>query len=195
MGKTTMDPEEVLQFWLEDVGPEKWYRSSSEFDAACRARFAEIWEAARQNDWLGWTPDPRSTLAMVVLLDQLPRNMFRGTAKAYLSDRLARARSKTAIDRNWDQRIDQPERQFFYLPLTHSECLADQNRAVRLIKERLPDHPDTLRHAQAHREVIRRFGRFPHRNDEVGRPTTALEREFLDTGGYRSVVDSIGVPS
>lgn len=194
MVMTPPDAEAVLKFWLHEVGPRNWYRASPELDAACRERFQAVWEAARREDWLGWTPSPRTTLAMVILLDQLPRNMFRGSAQAYASDQLARARAKTAIDRNWDKRLPEPERQFFYLPLMHSECLADQNRAVRLVKERLAEGADTLLHAKAHREVIRRFGRFPHRNAEIGRATTAPEAEFLAEGGYRRLVDSLTVP-
>ena len=181
-------PEAVIGFWEAEIGPKKWYASDAAVDDAVRTRFAALWEAARGGAGLGWTPTPRSTLALVIVLDQFPRNMFRGDGRAFATDAEARMRAKCAIDKGWDRRIEGPLRQFFYLPLEHSESLADQERAVRLFAERMPEAEEHLLHARAHREVIRRYGRFPTRNAALGRTDTPAERDFLAAGGYGAVV-------
>jgi uncharacterized protein (DUF924 family) len=190
------DPEALLQFWLEEIGPDGWYRQDTDLDARIRTEYEPLWRAAQREDRLGWTTMPRGTLALLVLLDQFPRNMFRGDAAAFSTDGMARAVAKKAIERGWDLRIDPPARQFFYLPLMHSECLADQERCVRLMKDRMPrEGEDNLLHARAHREVIRRFGRFPHRNADLGRSSTAAEVTFLESGGYGGLVRALQVPA
>ena len=132
-----------------------------------------------------WLTYPVGTLAYIILTDQFPRNMFRDTAQTFASDRHARAACKVAITRDWDQRISEPARQFFYLPLMHSENLVDQDRAVRLISARMErDSTDNLLHAQAHRDVIRQFGRFPFRNAALGRVSTEAEAAWLASGAY-----------
>jgi uncharacterized protein (DUF924 family) len=123
-----------------------------------------------------------------ILLDQFPRNMFRGDGKAFSTDQIALAAAKMAVGRDWDLRIDPPARAFFYLPLMHSENLSDQDRCMRLIKTRLAPDLGYLIHAKCHREVIRRFGRFPYRNEALGRATTKVESEFLENGGYGAVL-------
>ena len=183
-------PEEILSFWIDQTGEAGWYRQSDALDAEIRRRYLDLWEEARTNG-LGWAPNPKTALAKLILLDQFPRNMFRGDARAFATDRLALARAKSAIELDWDLRFTGPERQFFYLPLVHSECLTDQDRAVRLFKDRMPEATDNLLHARAHREVIRRFGRFPTRNAELGRASTADEAAYLAAGGYRTLVDSL----
>jgi uncharacterized protein (DUF924 family) len=136
-----------------------------------------------------WLTYPSGTLSYIILTDQFPRNMLRGSGEAFATDGIARAAAKMAIDRNWDMRIDEPARQFFYLPLMHSECLADQERCVRLMMTRMPETGDSnLVHARAHREVIRRFGRFPYRNEALARPSHAAEAAFLAAGGYGAMV-------
>jgi len=117
----------------------------------------------------------------------MPRNMFRDSCEAFATDRAALAAAKSAIAKGWDLRVDPPARVFFYMPLEHSENLSDQDRAVRLISERMGD-PTFLLHARAHREVIRQFGRFPHRNACLGRKTTSSEQAFLDRGGYGEIL-------
>jgi len=187
-----MDPQDILAFWLDETGVDKWYVNDSDLDAAIRDRFEPTWTRVMRGGSLGWTPTPASTLAAIILFDQFPRNMFRADPRAYSSDALARAKAKHAIDMDWDRRIDGPPRQFFYLPLMHSECLVDQDRCVRLFKDRMPEAADNLIHARAHREVIRRFGRFPHRNPDLGRMTTAAERAFMDAeGGYGALVSAM----
>jgi uncharacterized protein (DUF924 family) len=178
-------PEDVLEFWLDEVGPEGWFKSEDALDETIRTRFADAWQGAMEGRYSLWLTYPSGTLAYVILTDQFPRNMFRGTARAFASDRVALAAAKSAVNRRWDLKIDAPARVLFYMPLEHSESLTDQDRAVRLICERLAEHRQLyLIHALAHREVIRQFGRFPFRNAALGRATTQAEQAFLDAGGY-----------
>jgi uncharacterized protein (DUF924 family) len=190
-GAVATPPEDVVSFWIDEIGAQGWYKASDALDATIRDRFGAAWDTARAHGGTGWTPSPQSALATVILLDQFPRNMFRDDAKSFATDRLAMSKAKHAIDTNWDMRIDGAARQFFYLPLMHSECLVDQERCVRLFKERMPDADDNLIHAKAHRDVIRKFGRFPYRNAVLGRKSTAQEQAFLDTGGYGAVVNAL----
>ncbi|MGR3540654.1 MAG: DUF924 family protein [Hasllibacter sp.] len=186
------DAAEVLAFWLDEVGPDGWYAGGEALDARVRRRFQDLWHRATAGALSLWLSYPSGALAYCVLTDQLPRNMFRGTARAFATDGIARAAACMAVDRKWDLRIDPPARQFFYLPFEHSEAISDQDRAVRLFKQRMPEAADNLLHARAHREVIRRFGRFPHRNDALGRETTPDERAWLDAGGYGRTVRELG---
>jgi uncharacterized protein (DUF924 family) len=184
-------PEDILKFWLDDAGTEKWYAVDAEFDQGIRDRFLETWEAACAGKYSLWLTYPTGALAYVILTDQFPRNMFRGQAQAFASDRLALAAAKTSIHKGWDMRIDPPARQFFYLPMMHSENLIDQERCVRLMCERMPRSSSNLLHARAHRQVIRDFGRFPYRNDALDRPYTALEKSYVKDGGYGSTVRAL----
>lgn len=190
------NPEEILTFWLDEVGPEGWYSGGEELDAQIRERFEDTYNRACEGALSLWLTYPSGTLAYIILTDQFPRNMFRGTPRAFATDRLARSAAKAAIARGWDLRIDEPARQFFYMPLVHAECLVDQDRAVRLIKTRMPETgADNLLHARAHREVIRQFGRFPNRNEAIGRDTPPAEAEFLERGGYGAMVRELGEKS
>lgn len=178
-------PEDVLSFWIDEIGPKSWYRADPALDALIRERFGALWETAAGGGIGHWLCNPRSALALVIVLDQFPRNMFRGEARAFATDAAARAAAKRAVALGWDMRVAEPERQFFYLPLMHSECLSDQDRGVRLFLTRMPlSGEDNLDHARAHRAEIRRFGRFPHRNRALSRADTAEERDYLATGGY-----------
>ncbi|SFI42696.1 DUF924 family protein [Jannaschia pohangensis] len=182
-----IDPEDVLTFWLEECEPADWYKSDPKLDATIRTRFGAAWDAARQDKLAHWAVTARGALALLILTDQFSRNMFRGTAQAFATDPLARSVVYGALSRGLDTQIEGAGRQFFYLPLEHSESLQDQSRAVRMILTRM-DAPETLLHARAHREVIRRFGRFPFRNDALGRRTSSAEQAFLDSGSYGAVV-------
>ena len=181
-------PEEILSFWLDEVGAEGWYKQDEALDADIRERFLPTYEAAMDGQFALWLTYPSGVLAYVILLDQFSRNMFRGEAKAFASDKVALAAAKQAVHRGWDQKIDAPARQFSYLPMMHAENLCDQEQCVRLMKERLPGGEDNLLHARVHREVIRRFGRFPYRNEALGRRSTDQEREFADNGGYGAIL-------
>lgn len=180
-----MGPEEILSFWLDEIGPDGWYESDDALDQTIRDRFLETWQAACEGKFSLWLTYPTGVLAYIILTDQFPRNMFRGEGKAFSSDRAALAVAKSAIERNWDMRIDPPARQFFYLPLMHSENLCDQDRCVRLMCERMPEAAaSNLLHARAHREVIRQFGRFPYRNAALDRNDTQSEKAYATQGGY-----------
>ena len=200
-----VSPEEILNFWLDETGPEGWYGGgealglfvtaaialqNEALDQEIRDRFGAAWEAAMDGAYGLWLTYPSGALAYLILVDQFPRNMFRGEGKAFSSDPLALAVAKRAIDRGWDLKIDEPARQFFYLPLMHSESLTDQDRCVRLIAERMKADSNLL-HAKAHREVIRKFGRFPYRNEALSRRATAGEKAYLDEGGYGSTVRAL----
>ena len=178
-------PEEILAFWLDEVAPEKWYAQDDALDARIRSEFEETWDAAMEGNFGLWLTYPSGALAYIILVDQFPRNMFRGSGKAFSSDEVAMAAAKQAIWRGWDLKIDEPARQFFYLPLMHSENLSDQDRCIRLIKERMPETgASNPLHARAHREVIRDFGRFPTRNAALDRASTSAEQAFVEGGGY-----------
>ncbi|MFN3937616.1 MAG: DUF924 family protein [Gemmobacter sp.] len=183
------DPVEVLDFWLDEVGPEGWYNGGEALDAEIRERFGDLWQAAAEGGLDHWVAGPAATLAYLVLTDQFPRNMWRGQAKAFATDGRALAAARRAVAEGWDMEAPEPERQFFYLPFEHSEDPADQAEAVRLIGTRMPETgAENLLHARAHEEIIRRFGRFPFRNAALGRSATPEEQAFLDAGGYGAVV-------
>lgn len=181
--------DDVLAFWLDEVSPADWYATDDALDQRIRDRFEETWTEASEGALGLWLTYPNGALAYIILTDQFPRNMFRGSAKAFATDASALAAAKVAIDRKWDLRVAEPARQFFYLPLMHSENLCDQDRCVRLMHERMPQTGESnLLHAKAHREVIRLFGRFPYRNDALARRSTAPEKEYVADGGYGATV-------
>lgn len=180
-----VDAHAVARFWLENVGPKRWFRSSEAVDAACAAALGPWIAPAARGALDGWLDAPVGAFALLILFDQAPRNLFRGTARQFAYDPLARAVARRALasghDRAWP---DAASRIFFYLPLEHSERLDDQDRAIALIAERAPEDAEALRHARLHRETILRFGRFPHRNATLGRASTPEEQAYLDGGGY-----------
>lgn len=182
--------ENILAFWIDEVGPEGWYTGGDTLDALCRDLFLEDWDKGRRGGYVQWTITARGALALLILLDQFPRNMFRGEARAFASDARARATAKAAIARGFDLAIGIPARQFFYLPLMHSEVLADQDRCVRLIVMRFAE-AEQIRHARAHRDIIRRFGRFPFRNAALGRASTPEEEAWMAQGGYMAEVEAL----
>ena len=170
----------VIGFW-RDAGPRRWFVKSATFDDEFRARFLGHHEAATQGKLNEWAVEASGALALAILLDQFPRNAFRTTPRMYATDALARQIATTAIAAGFDLRVPAELRLFFYLPFAHSEDLADQNRSVELAASL---GPEFMKHALEHRDIIARFGRFPHRNEILGRPTTEEERRFLDAGGF-----------
>jgi uncharacterized protein (DUF924 family) len=185
-------PDDILKFWLDDVGEKGWYDQSDTLDAEIRDKFEGAWRKAREGTFGLWLTCPAGTLAYIILMDQMPRNMFRGSSESFVTDRHAVTAAKAAIGRKWDMAIDEPARQFFYLPMMHSENLCDQERCIRLICDRMPQTgPSQLFHARAHREVIRRFNRFPFRNAALGRESTEAERAFMGAGGYGAIVEEL----
>ena len=185
------DPVDILDFWLGTVGPEGWYKGGDDLDAMCRDAFLDLWQAARDGGLDHWVDGTVGTLAFLILTDQLPRNMHRGTADAFATDPLALAAARKALDEGWDMGAPEPERQFFYMPFEHSENPADQSRAVRLMEERVSSDPEMALHARVHQEIIARFHRFPTRNAALGRTSTPEEEAFLAQGGYGSVVRAL----
>ncbi|MGL6211658.1 MAG: DUF924 family protein [Paracoccaceae bacterium] len=185
------DPVDVLDFWLDEVGPAGWYAGGAELDSRCRDRFLDLWQAACDGGLEHWTEGCVGTLAYLILTDQLSRNMHRDTALAFATDPLALAAAKKAVAAGWDLDAPEPDRQFFYLPFEHSEAPADQALAVQYLTERLSSDPDMALHARAHQQVIARFGRFPTRNAALGRVSSPQEQDYLDQGGYAAVVRAL----
>lgn len=171
---------DVVAFWRE-AGPALWFARDDAFDREC-ARFMPLHMAAARRELDDWLGHAEGALALLILLDQIPRNVFRGSAHAFATDPLARAFAEQAVDAGFDMQAAPALRAFFYLPFEHSEALADQHRAMALF-ERLGD-VEGLRWARIHLDIIERFGRFPHRNAAFGRETTADEQAFLDGGGF-----------
>jgi uncharacterized protein (DUF924 family) len=184
--------DSVLDFWLNEIGEEGWYKGGPEIDAACEARFGEAVDAARNGAWRAWLSRPETALAYLILTDQMPRNIYRGTALAFFSDRLAQSGASLALARGHDLRIEGPARQFFYMPYEHAENIQAQSLAVCLFMTRTPEDPEdkdsNLLHARAHREIIRRFGRFPMRNAALNRASSRAEERFLAEEGYAGVL-------
>jgi uncharacterized protein (DUF924 family) len=174
-------PQEVLAFWRA-AGPDRWFEKDAAFDSAVAARFLALWHAAAAGSLASWEETAEGALALAIVLDQFPRNMFRGDARTYATDVLARAVAERALARGFDRQLPQLERQFLYLPFMHSEDLADQERSLALARGYGDEEFTT--YAENHAAIIRRFGRFPHRNAILGRATTAEEQAFLDGGGF-----------
>ncbi|WP_415819116.1 DUF924 family protein [Bordetella tumbae] len=170
----------VVRFW-RDAGADRWFSKSDAFDLAFGGRFLSLHEAAARGEFDGWAQSAEGALALLILLDQFPRNVFRGTARMYETDVRAREVARQAVDNGLDQQVEKPLRVFFYLPFSHSERIEDQRRGVEL-NQRLGQ--PWLTHALGHADIIERFGRFPHRNPLLGRSTTAQEQAFLDAGGF-----------
>ncbi|MEA5571438.1 DUF924 family protein [Calothrix sp. UHCC 0171] len=183
---------EILDFWFgipteADYGKPRnvWFSKQAEFDSEIRSRFLVDYENAAQGLLNEWKNSPKSCLALILLLDQFPRNLFRDTPKAFATDWEALSTAKKAVARNFDRQLLPVQRWFIYLPFEHSENLADQHQAVKLFKS-LSHHPDSasaITYAIRHMEVIEQFGRFPHRNSILGRTSTGAETEFLTQAG------------
>lgn len=173
--------DEVLRFWFEELDHAAWFRNNEETDELIRRRFLGIFERiAALPAEAAWT-SPRRALATIIVLDQFPRNMFRGTPQAFATDPKAVEVTRGAVERGFDKTFDKDGRAFMYLPFEHSEELANQERAVELFT--LLGDEEYIRYAIAHRDIIARFGRFPHRNVILGRPSTPEEEEFLKQPG------------
>jgi uncharacterized protein (DUF924 family) len=178
---TDAAPSDIIAFWRE-AGPERWFKKDAGFDEEIRRRFLGVYEAATAGTRHDWETSAEGALALLILLDQFPRNMFRNEARAFATDPLARAVAAGAIVRGFDAQVPKEMRGFFYLPFEHSEDPVDQERAVAFYKA--AGDADGLKWAEIHADIIRRFGRFPHRNAVLGRATTPEEGAFLDGGGF-----------
>lgn len=174
-------PDPIVAFW-RDAGPSRWFAKHADFDARFRERFLDDHLAAARRERDDWAATAHGTLALLILLDQFPRNVFRGTAHMYATDPLARHFARRLHAGRGDLELAEDLRLFCYLPFSHSESLEDQALAVALNAEL---GEESLRHARGHQDIIRRLGRFPHRNPMLGRETTAAEAAFLAGGGFR----------
>lgn len=178
---SSFSAQAVVDFWRE-AGPQKWFKKDETFDAQFKSRFEAVHEAAASGALDDWAADAQGALALLVLLDQFPRNAFRNSPRIYATDAKALSVARSAMDAGLDKKIDDPAlRAFFYLPFMHSESLADQERSVVLCEHAAPDN---LRYAKHHRDIVARFGRFPHRNALLGRQSTPQELQFLSEGGF-----------
>jgi uncharacterized protein (DUF924 family) len=174
------DIQQVIGFWRE-AGYTKWFKGGEAFDAACRARFTDAHFAAARRESEAWMDSADGALALLILLDQIPRNIFRGSGHAFATDPLALHYARRMVDAGLDARVDEDLRAFAYLPFEHSEDIADQHHSVALFQAL--GNEGYTQYAQAHLDVIARFGRFPHRNHALGRVNTPEEQAWLDAGG------------
>lgn len=177
---TQSTPEDVVRFWTQ-AGSKQWFAKDPAFDREFHDRFIDTHFAAARREQDGWLASPDGALALLLLTDQFPRNAFRGTAHMYATDPLARHFARQALALGHPQAVDLSLRLFFYLPFAHAENLQDQQLSVAL-HEALG--PSWVSHAYGHRDIVQRFGRFPHRNALLGRETTPEEQAFLDAGGF-----------
>jgi len=174
-------PNDILTFWRA-AGPEKWFKKDKAFDEAIRLKFEPTHHAAARGEYDHWTETAEGALALLILLDQFPRNLFRGSAHAWATDPKARLIARRALEAGFHRQVEPQLAQFLVLPFEHSEVLADQEVAQRTADE-LQD-AELVKWCGVHREIIARFGRFPHRNAALGRETTPEEQAFLDEGGF-----------
>jgi uncharacterized protein (DUF924 family) len=174
-------PNDILHFWRE-AGPKAWFARSSAFDAAIRLKFEPLHHAAARGEYDAWAETADGALALLILLDQFPRNLYRGSGHAYATDGKARAIARAAVARGFHNAVEPALAQFFVLPFEHSEAIEDQDEALRLTVA-LAD-AELRKWVEIHRDIIARFGRFPHRNAALGRATTPAEQAFLDDGGF-----------
>lgn len=177
---------EILSFWFDETAPQLWFQVNEDFDQRVRDRFADVYDLARLGACDDWRGDPDGCLALCLLYDQFPRNMFRGTPRAYECDKQAIVVAKLAVAKGFDQVIAPVRRRFVYLPFQHAENLADQKKSVALFEKLRGDDPVSYEYAQRHFKVIEQFGRFPHRNVILHRNSTPDETAFLGEtpGGY-----------
>lgn len=171
--------EQVISFWFEEIQPQQWFAPSIELDTEIRERFLSLYEEISRSVPRVAYSDARAALAAIIILDQFPRNMFRGQPKAFATDALACALTRNAVQKELDRQLSQDERRFLYMPLMHSEILADQEWGVSLFRA-LGDET-SLKYAIEHRDIIEQFGRFPHRNRILGRQSSEREQTFLQS--------------
>jgi len=176
-----MRPEDILHFWFAEAGPQAWWKKSDDFDALITRRFGKVHVAAHAGELSHWRTSGRGRLAEVIVLDQFPRNMYRGDARSFASDGLALVLAQEAVALNVQEGWAADWRSFLYMPFMHSESLAIHEQAVKIFDE--PGLEGNLKFEYAHKKIIDRFGRYPHRNDILGRKSTPEEVEFLQQPG------------
>lgn len=175
-------PNDVLGFWRQ-AGPKKWFEKNRAFDDAIRLKFEPVHHAAARGEYDAWAGTAEGALALLLLLDQFPRNLYRGSAHSFATDPKARTIARAAVEAGFHREVAPELRQFFMLPFEHSEDIADQDFGLAVVTEL--DDAELLKWAKLHRDIVAKFGRFPHRNPMLGRTTTAEEQAFLDDGGFQ----------
>lgn len=171
--------KKILDFMFVETQPEQWFQKNDDFDALIIDKFSAVYDRAMQGEFDTWSDTAEGALALIILLDQMPRNMFRDTPKAFASDEKALTIAKEAVSKGFDQKVPVKKRRFFYLPYEHSENIADQRLCVALFDEIKEDDAIGYEYALRHLEVIEKYGRFPHRNEILGRNSTPEEKEYL----------------
>lgn len=170
-------PQNIIQFWFSTAVRPLWFKSTPEFDAQLRDRYESLWEQAADGKLDHWAETAQGALALVILLDQIPLNIYRGKAQSFSTEAKSRDVAENTIEKGWDSELTGEQKAFLYMPFMHSEALEDQDRSVALYEA--ADLKDNLKFAKHHRDLIRRFGRFPHRNAILGRESTAAEQTYL----------------
>lgn len=176
-----VDATTILDFWLK-AGPKAWFSKNEAFDASIDVQFGLLLNKAAANELSAWEKNPESALALILMLDQFSRNLYRDDPRAFAQDKMCLKITKAALKNKFDHKVDPALRQFFYMPLMHSESILDQRICVKLFHA--INLPDNLKYAILHRDIIERFGHFPHRNVVLGRPTSPAGQAFLDAGGF-----------
>ena len=174
-----MQAQDIIDFWFADETRKLWFDSTPEFDAELRQRFLRTWQQAGRGELDGWMQTPKGCVALAIVLDQFPLNMFRGSADSYATEARAREVARAAIDRGFDSELEDAHKAFLYMPFMHSEALEDQQLALRLFDQ--PGLESNLRFARHHHDIVSRFGRFPHRNAALGRDSSEAEIAYLNS--------------
>lgn len=172
-----MSPETIIDFWFAESSRYFWFRSTPEMDAQLRDRFIDSWLAAAEGKLISWEESPEGVLALVIILDQFPLNMFRGKPLTYATEAQARNIARAAIDKGFDKDLTNEQNGFLYMPFMHSEDMADQERSIKLFEQ--SGREESIRFAHHHHDIVQRFGRFPHRNKILGRQSRKEEIEYL----------------
>lgn len=173
------DHEEVLEFWFSDAVKPKWFQSTPDFDRILTERYAQLWESACSGRLAAWSETPRPALALVIVLDQFPLNMFRGKPESFKTEAASREIARQAIANGFHEQLSGEQKAFLYMPFMHSEDLDDQDYAIQLFEE--AGLHDNVKWARHHRDIVQKFGRFPHRNRILGRESTREERAYLSS--------------
>ena len=173
------DPQPIIDFWFSEAVRPRWFQSTDEFDQALIQRYEDIWQQAKHGKLDHWMQTAPGCLALVIILDQFPLNMYRGTAKSFSTEARSREIARHALELNFDAQMPVEQKAFLYMPFMHSEDMADQDRCLELFEQ--PGLESNLRFARHHRGIIEKFGRFPHRNAPLGRESTPAEIEYLNS--------------